>query len=347
MTTRGEPGPTLAAIARAAGVSVPTASKVINDRDGVAPETRVRVLKALDRLGYVRRRRRGARPTLVELVADRLETPWSGAVLRAVEQAAGQAGIGLLVSSPGAVCQETGDPAWLRRYRSGRSDGVLFCLNVSAPAVHVRLERNDGLPFVLIDPGLRPPARALSVSAENRRGGACAAAHLLDLGHRRFAVIGGRPASLPGRERVEGFQSALREAGLPDASVAFGDFDEARAGRLTAELMGRPTPPTALFACNDRMARGACAQLAALGLRVPDDVSVVGFDGLPGADWPGVRLTTVRQPVTEMAATAVRLLLALVAGDQPEAVGVELATRLVVGDTTAPPVRVPLPKPRG
>ncbi|WP_049567197.1 LacI family DNA-binding transcriptional regulator [Streptomyces sp. SBT349] len=336
MATRRGRGPTLAAIARAAGVSVPTASKVVNDRDGVAPETRVRVLRALDRLGYVRRHRRG-RPTLVELVADRLESPWSGAVLRAVEQAVGEAGIGLLVSSPAAVSPETGEPAWLHRYRGGRSNGVLFCLNASASAVQMWLERSDGMPFILIDPGVRPPARAPWVSADNRQGGAGAAAHLLGLGHRRFAVIGGRPASLPGMQRVEGFQSALREAGVPEAPVAFGDFDEARARRLTAALMGRPAPPTALFACNDRMARGACTQLAALGLRVPGDVSVVGFDGLPDADWSGTRLTTVRQPVTVMAATALRLLLALVAGDPPDSAGVQLATRLVVGDTTAPP----------
>ncbi|MFD5317520.1 LacI family DNA-binding transcriptional regulator [Streptomyces sp. NPDC127098] len=337
MVEHRDPGPTLAAIARAAGVSVPTASKVVNDRDGVAPETRARVMEALDRLGYVRRRRRGVRPALVELVADRLDSPWSGAVLRAVERAVGEVGIGLLVSSPSAVAAERGEPAWLFRYRSGRSDGVLFCLDVSAPAVHAWLERYPALPFVLIGPGLGPPTWAVSVSATNRQGGASAAAHLLGLGHRRLAVIGGPSGSLAGRERVIGFQSVLREAGLPAAPVGFADFDEALARRRTVELLSRPERPTALFACSDRMARGAFTQLAALGLRVPEDVSVVGFDGLPEATWPGVRLTTVRQPVSEMATTGLEILLGLVAGDSRDITGVEVATRLVEGDTTARP----------
>lgn len=329
--------PTLARVAREAGVSVPTASKVVNQRDGVSPRTRRRVTAAVQRLGYVPRHRNSARTALVELVADRVGSTWTGAVLHAAERAAQHAGIGLLLSSPCAASPQTGEPAWLWRYQSRRTDGVLFCLNDSAPAVHTWLENSGGIPLVVIDPVLPVPPGTVTVSADNRQGGESAASHLVSLGHRRMAVIGGRSHSVNSRTRAEGFRAVLADAGLPAPTVCLADFDETTARLRTAELMLRHDAPTALFACSDQMARGACTELGALGLRVPEDVSVVGFDGLSGAGWPGARLTTVRQPVHEIAATALHLLLGLLDGEAPETARTEVPTYLAEGDTSAPP----------
>jgi DNA-binding LacI/PurR family transcriptional regulator len=120
--------------------------------------------------------------------------------------------------------------------------------------------------------------------------------------------------------------------------VRHGNFDDTIARRCTLHLLDLPEPPTAIFACSDRMALGVCAALAERGLRVPDDVSVVGFDDLPEARWATPPLTTVRQPLAEMAATALRLLVRMMAGARPEGTRTELSTRLVERGSTAPPL---------
>jgi len=334
-------GPTLAVVAREAGVSVPTASKVVNGREDVAPETRRRVTEALDRLGYVRRPRFDAAksPGMVDLVVHSLESSWSGAVLHGVEEAAHHAGLEVVVSA-GLTRTRGGRPerGWLDKLSTRGSSGVLFNLAELAPSQYAWLDQHR-IPYVLIDPVVEPPAGTISVGAANWQGGLSAAEHLLALGHERIAVIGGYRRRMCSSARIAGYRSALTAAGIrphPEY-VRHGNFDETAARRRMLQLLDLPEPPTAVFVCSDVMALGAYAALAERGLRVPDDVSVVGFDDLPEARWAAPALTTVRQPLSEMAATALRLLVRMMAGERPEGTRTELSTRLVVRASTAPP----------
>ncbi len=339
-------GPTLAVVAREAGVSVPTASKVVNGREDVAPETRRRVTEALDRLGYVRRPRFDAAkaPGLVDLVLRSLESSWSGAVLHGVEAAAYEAGLEVVVSagparSPGARPERD----WLDKLTARGSSGVLVDLAELSPSQYAWLDHHR-IPYVLIDPAHEPPAGVVSVGAANWQGGVSATEHLLGLGHERIAVMAGHRRTMADGARVAGYRSALASAGVRHRAeyVRHAGHDETTARVRAHELLDLPEPPTAVFVCSDRMALGVYAALAERELRVPDDVSVVGFDDLPEARWVTPALTTVRQPLAEMAATALRLLVRMMRGDRPEGTRTELSTRLVQRASTAPPANRPV-----
>ncbi|MER5293718.1 LacI family DNA-binding transcriptional regulator [Streptomyces pharetrae] len=334
-------GPTLAVVAREAGVSVPTASKVVNGREDVAPETRRRVTEALDRLGYVRRPRFDAAraPGMVDLVVHALDSSWTGAVLHGVEQAAHDAGLDVVVSAAlGRSRAGRPERGWLDKLTARGSAGVLFNLAELTESQYAWLEQHR-IPFVMIDPVLEPPPGVVSVGAANWQGGVTATEHLLSLGHERIAVITGRRRTMCSGARLAGYRSALASAGLPHRPeyIRHAGFDEAVARRHMRELLDLPEPPTAVFVCSDRMALGVYDAVAERGLRVPDDLSVVGFDDLPEARWAAPALTTVRQPLSEMAATALRLLVRMMDGDRPESTRTELSTRLVPRDSTAPP----------
>ncbi|WP_151475901.1 LacI family DNA-binding transcriptional regulator [Streptomyces albicerus] len=335
-------GPTLAAVAREAGVSVPTVSKVVNGRQDVAAETRRRVTAALDRLGYVRRHRVDdtmASPRLLDLVVYSLRSSWSGAILHGVEEAAHDAGLEVVVSA-GLTRTRDGRPehGWLDKLTARGSSGVLFNLAELTPSQYAWLDQHR-IPFAMIDPAVEPAPGVVSVGAANWHGGVTATEHLLSLGHERIAVIGGYQSKLCSTARVAGYRSALTAAGVRHRPeyLRCGNFDEAVAHRRMIELLDLPEPPTAVFVCSDQMALGVYQALALRGLRVPDDISVVGFDDLPEARWATPALTTVRQPLSEMAGTAVRLLVRLMAGEQPDSTRTELSTRLVRRASTAPP----------
>lgn len=334
-------GPTLAVVAREAGVSVPTASKVVNGREDVAPETRRRVTEALDRLGYVRRPRFDAAkpPGLVDLVVHSLETSWSGAVLHGVEEAAHDAGLEVVVSA--GLPRNRGDRperGWLDKLIARGSSGVLFNLAELTPSQYAWLEQHR-IPFVMIDPVLEPPPGVVSVGAANWQGGVTAAEHLLALGHERIAIIAGHRRRMCSTARVAGYRSALASAGIRQRPeyVRYAGFDEAEAHHRMLELLDLPEPPTAVFVCSDRMALGVYEALATRALRVPDDMSVVGFDDLPESRWLAPALTTIRQPLSEMSATALRLLVRMMDGKRPEGTRTELSTRLVERASTGRP----------
>ena len=269
--TAGAAGPTLAVVARAAGVSVPTASKVVNGREDVAPETRRRVTEALDRLGYVRRPRFEAStsPTLIDVVVHSLDSSWSGAILHGVEEAAHDAGLEVVVSA-GLNRARDGRPerSWLDKLSARGSAGVLFNLAELTPSQYAWLDQRR-IPYVLIDPVLEPPPGVVSVGAANWQGGVAATEHLLTLGHQRIAVIGGYRRKLCRGARIAGYRSALSAAGIPyrPEYVRHGTLDETTAHRRTLQLLDLPEPPTAVFACSDRMALGVCAALAERGAR--------------------------------------------------------------------------------
>ncbi|MGR3868914.1 LacI family DNA-binding transcriptional regulator [Streptomyces graminifolii] len=334
-------GPTLAVVAREAGVSVPTASKVVNGREDVAPETRRRVTEALERLGYVRRPRfdAGKAPGMVDLVVHSLASSWSGAVLHGVEEAAYEAGFEVVVSA-GLTRTRADRPerGWLDKLVGRGSPGVLFNLAELTPSQYAWLDQHR-VPFVMIDPVHEPPPGVVSVGAANWQGGVTATEHLLALGHERIAVIAGHRHKMCSAARVAGYRSALTSARVPIRAdyILHGGFDQAMARTRMRELLDLPEPPTAVFVCSDRMALGVYEAVAERQLGVPDDISVVGFDDLPEARWVTPALTTIRQPLSEMAATALRLLVRLMDGDRPEGTRTELSTRLVERASTGAP----------
>jgi DNA-binding LacI/PurR family transcriptional regulator len=221
--------------------------------------------------------------------------------------------------------------------------GVILLL--SRLSSHEKAElRSRRLAFVVVDPRGQPDPDVPTVGATNWSGGLSATRHLIELGHRCIGVIGGPPDLLCGRARMDGCRSAMEAAGLPvnPRLIRWGDFHVDGGFKQAVTLLESPEPPTAIFCGSDLQALGALEAARLRHLRVPTDLSLVGFDDLPLSSWTSPPLTTVRQPLAEMAATAVRLVLAQgrKEEDQKEANrSVELATSLVVRESTAPPRR--------
>ncbi|WP_052396938.1 LacI family DNA-binding transcriptional regulator [Streptomyces sp. NRRL F-5123] len=328
---------TIADIAREAGVSLPTVSRVLNGRSDVAAATRRRIEDLLAEHGYRRRAGSGAsRANLIDLVFNDLDSPWAVEILRGVEKVAHAAGVGAVVSAVhhhAASMQQ-----WLVGVRSRNSDGVILVTSQPAPQLNAELRRL-GMPLVVIDPAGVPTFDIPTIGATNWAGGRSAVLHLLGLGHRRIGIITGPPALLCSRARLDGYRAALESAGaeVDDALVREGDFSHESGFTLGAELLAAARPPTAVFASSDQMALGVYEAARQRGLRVPDDLSVVGFDDLPQARWSPPPLTTVRQPLAEMGAAAADMLLQLVQGRTPDVLRVELSTSLVVRDSSAAP----------
>jgi DNA-binding LacI/PurR family transcriptional regulator len=331
----------MAAIAREAGVSVPTVSKVLNGWSDVAPGTRRRVEDLLDRRGYVRRTassKNTAAAGLIEVVLDSLNNSWAAALLGGIESACHEASLGVAVSVARTVRPGHMEKSWLDQAIVRGARGVLLALVDIPQTQRTRLDRL-GIPYVVVDPVTVPPEPIASVGAANWAGGMAATQHLINLGHRRIGVIGGPPELLCSQARVAGYRAAMSQAGLPapEEYVRTGDLYTASGNAATRALMELPEPPTAIFICADTMALGAYRAISELGLRVPDDLSIVGFDDRPESHWVSPRLTTIRQPLAEMGGAAVALLLRLMRGETPESRRLELSTSLIERESTAPP----------
>jgi DNA-binding LacI/PurR family transcriptional regulator len=333
---------TLAHIAQVAGVSVPTVSKVLNGREGVSSATRESVERALDAQGYVRRSRsRSEAPRLsIDLVMAGLDGSWPASVASGVEAAAYESDFHVVISvartSEPARAREERD--WLDRViERGSSGGVVLGLVDLSMSQRLRLER-AGLPVVMIHPLSDPPPGVASVGANTRAGAYDATEHLVRLGHRDIALVTGPQGQLSEQARISGYRSAMSSADIPIPPhfIRSGTYDRASGKRLVQQLIELPRCPTAIFICSDHMAIGGYEALADAGLRVPSDISVVGFDDLPEARWVYPALTTVRQPVKEMGRAAVHLLASLMAGEEVGSRRVEFATSLVLRQSTQP-----------
>ncbi|CBG70727.1 MULTISPECIES: LacI family DNA-binding transcriptional regulator [Streptomyces] len=329
---------TLAEIARQAGVSAPTVSKVLNGRADVAPATRTRVEELLREYGYRRRRAEASRSPLIDLVFHELESAWAMEVIRGVENIAREEGLSVVLSE--SAGRLTPGRTWADQVAARRPHGVVLVLSGLDESQRALLTSRS-IPFVVMDPAGDPGDDVPSIGATNWQGGLAATRHLVELGHRRIGAISGPSRMICSRARVDGYRAALETAGLPVAAdlIKAGDFHHETGYRLGLELLRRPDRPTAVFAGNDLQALGLYEAARELGLRIPEDLSVVGFDDLPVARWVGPPLTTVRQPLMKMAEAAARLVLDLGRQDTPPtATRVELATTLVVrSSTTAPP----------
>ncbi|MCR6489775.1 LacI family DNA-binding transcriptional regulator [Amycolatopsis sp. OK19-0408] len=333
------PRATLAAVAEAAGVSVPTASKVLNGRTDVAAETRARVEKVVARLGYrkpaaARRRPRKA-VTMLDLVINELDSSWAVEILSGTEKVAQEAGMSIALTA--VHSNSTLTRKWLDSLALRGCRGAILVLSDLSGYQRAELARQE-IPFVVVDAVGQPDESVPSVGATNWHGGFAATQHLIEHGHRRIAVIGGPQQLMCTRARIAGYRAALDTAGLPlhPPYVRYGDFRHQQGYEQTRELLKLPDPPTAIFAGSDLQALGAYQAMHESRLRVPDDVSIVGFDDLPFAPWTAPPLTTVRQPLQEMGALAARMLLSLIRGEPLGARRAELATNLIVRGSTGP-----------
>ncbi|BBE73369.1 LacI family DNA-binding transcriptional regulator [Oharaeibacter diazotrophicus] len=324
-------------VAARAGVSVGTVSRVINDHPSVTPEVRAAVKAIVAELDYrpdtfAQSMRRRTSRTVGVVVPD-LANPFFAEILQSAERAARTAGHDVLFVS--SLEDPDAEADHLRTLAGRKVDGIVL---VPSDGAH-RIDPPKGVRLVLVDrmlPGFP------GVSADHRGGARTAVEHLIGLGHRRIGCIAGPAGAGPARERLEGYLDVMapRMPAGPEAEglVVYGPFDYSGGRRAAAYLLDRPAAerPTAIFAGSDQQAIGALRAAADLGLAVPRDLSVVGFDGVPLSDLVNPRLTTVVQPVARLAGAAVEMILGtrpLPPPGQPLLFGCDLAER----ESTAPP----------
>ncbi|GAA2752493.1 LacI family DNA-binding transcriptional regulator [Amnibacterium kyonggiense] len=327
---------TLSMLAAEAGVSLSTISKVLNGHADVAPSTRQRVELLLDEHEYRRRGTAAKGSTLVELVFSDLSNPWGTEVMAGVQEVAHQEGMSVVLSPSSARHEPS--PEWLPGMLRRRPAGVLLVSTEPTAQLTERLASRS-IPFAVIDPAGELAPGIAAVGSTNWAGGLAATRHLIELGHTRIAAVSGHAHQLCSWARLDGFRSGMGSAGLPvrEDWVLMGDFLPSGGRRAAELLLAGDDRPTAIFAGNDMQALGIIEVATERGLRVPEDLSVVGYDDTQVATWARPRLTTVHQPIRRMAAEATRIVLALAAGEAVERQRLELATHLVVRDSTARP----------
>ena len=328
-------------VAAAAGVSVATVSRVLNPASADVPmrkETRDKVERAIDELGYrpndLARALLQHRTAAIGLVVPDISNPYYPPLVRGVEDAASSRGYRIV------LCNTDRDPAKIAGYLDTliktRVDGIVVAGGGWADVpdrTAVLGNYRTGLVAIGRHVTAHPSVRIDNVAASRE-----AAGHLIGLGHRRIAFLGGPASSTTVQDRAQGYRDALKVAGPaePAARVRYGDFTEESGYAATREILDVSPPPTALLCANDRIALGAYAAAADAGRRVPADVSIVGFDDTPVARYVRPTLTTVAIPTYEMGSAAVRMLLAQLGGSTASEIET-MPTRLVVRDSAAPP----------
>ncbi|MEV4220684.1 LacI family DNA-binding transcriptional regulator [Nonomuraea sp. NPDC049725] len=328
---------TIATVAGEVGVSVTTVSKVLNGHPDVAPETRARVEASLARHQYRRRtRRRPSGSGQLDLVFHELDSAWAVEIIRGVEAVAATAKAEVVLSQLGGKHRPPAE--WLNAVLARRPLGVVFVLSGPTPAQQERLQR-QGIPVVVVDTDSATAASVPTVGSNNWDGGLLATRHLLELGHERIAIVSGPEDVLCSRARVAGFRSAHEEAGLeadPEL-VRYGNFYIDAGYEHGMELLSRQDRPTAIFAGADMQALGVLRAARRLGLDVPRELSVIGYDNLPMSEWIDPPLTTVNQPLRDMSGMAAQMLLDLARGAELASSRIDLVNELVVRASTAPP----------
>lgn len=323
---------TLARVAAEASVSMSTVSKVLNGRNGVSDLTRARVEDLLHSHGYNRRGSAQTAP-MIELVMTELDSGWGVEVVRGVERVVRENGMSLVLTTSGD--RHSPGPEWIDGVMQRRPSGVILVFS-DLSTDHKKQLRTRNIPFVVVDPAGDPAPDVSSIGSANWSGGVLATRHLIDMGHREIAMITGPNDMTCSRARLSGYRSALDAAGIPirEDLIVSGQFARDDGVTLGRELLSLPKPPTAIFAGNDLQAVGVYEAARSKGLSIPGDLSVVGYDDIQIAEWVGPGLTTVRQPIAEMAEQATRLVLRMKDSNSTEATRIDLATSLVVRSST-------------
>jgi LacI family transcriptional regulator len=347
--SRVQERPSIRDVARKAGVSASTVSRVLNARPDVAPVTRERVLEIIEELDYhpnaqavsLSRRHTG----VVGLVVPDVISPFCTSVIESVQNALKAHGYWMLLVANQVNPQEQ---ARLQAdlvselWRGRRIDGLLVLIPVEASLALLRAMAREGFPSVLID--MQYDGTGLNyIAVDNYRGGYLGTEHLLRLGYRDIAILCG-PNWMPvSRDRLAGYKAALQDWGVPVCSewiVPGLGFDEETGRHAMRILLSASRRPRAVFAASDRVAFGAMAVLDREGLRVPDDIALIGFDDIPAAAAFRPPLTTVRQPLEHMGRLAVEHLCRLLSGETRDLLQTvmepEMRVRVSCGSNSAP-----------
>lgn len=328
--------PTIYDVARVAGVSTATVSRALNGTGQIAPATRRAIDAAVEQLGYrpntIARSLVTKSTQTIGLLLPDITNPFYAALVDGIQQRALEREHTIL------LCTTEGDPereeVYLDLLRSKQVDGALAVgLVLSAD----RIERfaADGFPIVCLDRDVASRAVPL-VQVDNRRGATMATEHLLSLGHSRIAHVTGTPTLKISDDRIAGYREALTQAGVsvdPDL-LATGEFNE-ESGYEAARALLAETDATAVFAANDLSAIGVLNAIAEAGLRVPADISVIGFDDLRLSRYTTPALTTIRQPAREIAERATQILFDMTEGKRIRSRHILVEPELVVRDSTA------------
>src|SRR5579872_5146594 len=336
----GAARPTIREIARQSGVSVATVSRVLNGHPDVAEATRETVMHHARTSSYVTNRSAkalaGGRTGLIGLTVPFFDAEYFMQIVAGA--AAGlQERDARFVVSP-TEHEHDREVSLLERVMHGTTDGAMLILPSESIAELEALKR-WGSPFVVVDPSLPTNENIPTVTAAHSSGARAMTDYLISLGHRRIAVITGTSGWVATSERLGGYHAAMAVAGLsaPPNLIAHGNFQIESGYEATRQLLSLPAPPTAIFAFNDNMAVGALQAARELGFQVPSQLSVVGVDDAQAASITLPRLTTVKQPLREMGRVGVDMLYRLIDGLPTEAARIELSTRLVIRESSAPP----------
>ena len=331
---------TIMDVAAHAGVSYSTVSRVVNDYEFVKTATREKVQKAMEELGYVAnlkaRSLAGGRSNMIGLLVFDLENSYFTEVVRGIDAEVSRLNYDMVISTTHQRLDR--EQAYVTQLASGMVDGLIIMLPQNIESWLEPLQQRQ-TPYVLIDHESRL-GQGHVIRTTNRRGAREATDYLLDLGHRQIGLVTGTPTVQSGKERIEGFHRALadRQLAANPELIVQGDFDEASGFAAGLQLLQRPSPPTAIFALNDAMAIGVLEAAEKVGLSVPDELSILGFDDIPEASYIRPQLTTVRQPQREIGRTATRLLVDLIEHKEARSdlETVTLNTELIIRKSTGP-----------
>lgn len=327
-------------VAAVAGVSTATVSRVLSPPSAAYPmraETRERVLRAIDELGYrpndLARALLHQRTSAIGLLLPDISNPYYAAMVRGVEDAASARGYRVVLCNADRDADKI--TTYLDTLVKTRVDGIIIAGGSGSPRARPPQFETYRTKIVVVG---RHEFDHPSVQIDNDAAARAATEHVLGLGHRRMAFVGGPEGSRTAQDRLGGYRAALRDAGVTvdGELVRHGAFDEESGYRAARSLLARSPRPTAMVCANDRMAFGVYAALADAGLAIPADVSVIGFDDVPLASYVRPTLTTVAVPTYEIGQTAMALLLDQF-DDRPAGDPRMLATRLMVRDSCAPP----------
>jgi DNA-binding LacI/PurR family transcriptional regulator len=331
--------PTIYDVARLAGVSTATVSRALNGTGQIAPATRTAVEQAVERLGYrpntiARSLVTKSTQTIAVLLPD-ITNPFYGSLVSGIQRAALERDHTML------LCTTEGDPEREEQYlsllRAKQVDGALVDGLVLPPDRIARFVK-DGFPIVCLDRDVDSTSIPL-VQVDNRAGARLATEHLLSLGHRRIAHVSGAAELRISQERVDGYREALAAGSIPadQRLVVAGDFTEAGGHRAALSLLESGVELSAVFAANDLSAVGVLNAITQSGRRVPEDVSLVGFDDVPLSAFTSPALTTIHQPALEIAERATEILIGLTRGETAQRLRHLLQPKLVIRASTAPP----------
>lgn len=332
-------GVTIVEVARASGVSYATVSRVLSGYEFVREATRNRVMEAVERLGYVvnvqARSLAGGRSQIIGLLVPNLDNGYVGTIMQGIDQELEHTNYDLILYTshrhPGK------ESFYVSAIANGLTAGLLLVAPL-VPATYLNVLRKQNFPCVLIDQA-DTTENSNVVEATNWQGAYEATRYLSQLGHTRIAFITGALAVRSAVDRLQGYKAALTDCDIPirEELIIEGDYQQ-RTGFETARslLQSVDPPPTAIFASNDLSAFGAMDAARECGLRIPDDISIIGFDDIPQASLVYPRLTTVRQPLQEMGQVAVRMLLERIEDQSRPPQRVVLATQLVIRDSCGP-----------